>query len=264
MKRITVQVCIAAAVVMLASASFMVVVRAQPADTDYPVVVGQVLCDGVDTVPYPTAVQPLLSALTARTSIHAGPVPDTVRIGKDDIFHYPLLYFAGRSAFAPWSERVRAELRRYLRFGGTLLIDDASGIAASDFDTSIRREMAAIFPDTPLERLSADHTIYRSFYLFRARGQSTPAIGGRVLIVPYLEGVSVGDRTPVLYARNDLGGAWAADLLGNPLYRPAPGGRSQREDAIRLGINTVMYALTINYKKDAIHAETILKRRRMR
>ena len=164
----------------------------------------------------------------------------------------------------PWSAKDRETLARYLRFGGTLFIDDATGSPTSDFNKSVRREMEAIFPKYPLTRLDGDHTLFRSFYLFRPIGGNAPAIGGRVLAVPYMEGVTFNNRTPVIFSRNDLGGAWAADLMGRPLFLPTPGGRTQREDAIRFGINAVMYALTINYKKDLIHTETILKRRRVR
>ena len=117
--------------------------------------------------------------------------------------------------------------------------------------------MAALFPDAPLSVLDADHSIYRSFYLMRRT-----YFGGRVKSAPYLEGVTLGDLTPVLYSLNDAAGAWVRDPSGNFIFDVIPGGELQRRDAFKFGVNVVMYALTANYKKDAVHAKAILKRRR--
>jgi hypothetical protein len=47
---------------------------------------------------------------------------------------------------------------------------------------------------------------------------------------------------------------------GRALYPCTPGGEQQREQAIRFGVNLVMYALTGNYKNDQVHASALLKR----
>jgi hypothetical protein len=39
------------------------------------------------------------------------------------------------------------------------------------------------------------------------------------------------------------------------------GGATQREAAVRLGVNLVMYALCLDYKDDQVHAPFILRRR---
>jgi len=62
-----------------------------------------------------------------------------------------------------------------------------------------------------------------------------------------------------------LAGAWAYDPFGNWEYEVFPGGATQREWAIRLGVNMVFYGLTVNYKRDQVHVPFILKRwRRLR
>ena len=76
-----------------------------------------------------------------------------------------------------------------------------------------------------------------------------------------LEGVTVGDRVALLYSRHDLGGAWARDNLGTWEHSVVPGGEAQRERAIRLGVNVVMYALCLDYKDDQVHAPFIMRRR---
>ena len=77
---------------------------------------------------------------------------------------------------------------------------------------------------------------------------------------PYLEGIDVGNNTPLIYCHNDLGGAWERDQLGSWVYPCTPGGEEQRRAAFHVGINVVLYAMTGNYKEDLIHAPFIRKR----
>jgi len=93
----------------------------------------------------------------------------------------------------------------------------------------------------------------RSYYLLKR-------IGGRRMISPYLEGIMVGNTTPLIYCHNDLGGAWERDQLGSWVYPCTPGGEQQRKDAFHVGINLILYAMTENYKEDLIHAPFIRKR----
>src|SRR3990170_2632337 len=81
---------------------------------------------------------------------------------------------------------------------------------------------------------------------------------------PNLEGITFTDedRTPVIYSRNDLGGAWTEDEFGKWQFECIPGGETQREFAFRLGLNIIMYSLTGNYKKDQIHTPFIKRRQR--
>ena len=48
-------------------------------------------------------------------------------------------------------------------------------------------------------------------------------------------------------------GAWA--------FTCEPGGEAQRERAVRLRINPLMYALCTDYKADQVHIPFLLKRR---
>jgi hypothetical protein len=77
--------------------------------------------------------------------------------------------------------------------------------------------------------------------------ERAPARGG--------DGVS-----PVIIGGNDWAAAWAVDSEGRALNAVSPGGEEQREQAVRFGINVVMYALTGNYKTDQVHAPALLER----
>jgi hypothetical protein len=204
--------------------------------------------------PRPDAMRRLLWELTQRTSIEAS--LDVVPIEPADpkLFHYPFLYWAGSGASAALSDDEVRRIRRFLTYGGTLLVDSADADPGGAFDSSVRRDLTAILPRDKLGRIGNDHVIYKSFYLIDHQA-------GRVVRAPYLEGVFLEKRLAVIYTANDLGGAWARDAFGRWEYQVTPGGERQREMAFRLGVNLVMYALCLDYKEDLVHAPFILKRR---
>jgi hypothetical protein len=205
--------------------------------------------------PRPRDYQRLMSTLELRTSVTASYDRKVIKVGEADLFNFPFLYIAGDGGFEPFTEEERRKLRKYIKLGGTILIDDASGSQVSAFDSQIREDMKYILPEIPLARLPQDHVVYKSFYLLYSAS-------GRDIISPYLEGITFTDedRTAVFYSRNDLGGAWSEDEFGKWEFECIPGGESQRELAFRLGINIILYALTGNYKEDQIHVPFIKRR----
>ena len=218
--------------------------------------IGQVITPGGDWNPRPTAIRRLQWQLDLRTSIDAARDPVNLRLDDGRLHETPFLYLAGDRAFQPPSARELERLRRFLTFGGFLLIDNAEGRAGGPFDEAARRLVTALFPRGPaLEALSPEHVIYKSFYLV-----DRPA--GRVLASPVLEAVTIDKRATIVYSANDLGGAWERDDVGGWVHPCIPGGEAQREMAFRLGINLAMYALCLDYKEDQVHVPFILKRRR--
>jgi len=208
---------------------------------------------GGDAEPRPSARRRLAWEVRKRTSVATRLQPGMASFSDPSIFETPFLYWTGSDAFPPLSSQEVAGLRRFVEFGGFVLIDDAAPERDS-FDASVRRDLLRAFPSAPLRRVPADHTLYRSFYLV-----DRPV--GRVAGPGHLEGIMRGDRLAVVYARLDLGGAWARDNLGTWLHTVTPGGESQREAAIRLGVNVVMYALCLDYKDDQVHAPFLMRRR---
>lgn len=209
--------------------------------------------DGGNPRPRESAPRRLAWEVRKRTSIDTRLDPTRTRLDDPSIFETPFLYWTGDAAFEPLSEPEIAGLRRFLGFGGFVLVDDA---APEDrgFDASVRRDLARAMPDAPLARLPDAHTIYRSFYLLQRPE-------GRVADPDHLEAITIGDRIALLYSRHDLGGAWARDNLGTWEHAVVPGGEMQRERALRLGVNVVMYALCLDYKDDQVHAPFIMRRR---
>jgi hypothetical protein len=207
--------------------------------------------------PRPNALKRMARELGKRTSVDVEDEPAIVSPTSDAMHETPFLYLAGdRAMDLPSAAGIEA-LRRFLTFGGFMLIDSAEGATDGAFDGSVRKLISAIFPQPAkgLEIIPPDHVVFKSFYLL-----DKPV--GRLAIAPALEGVLHDDRLVCAYVANDLGGAWARDDFGNFDYPCEPGGEKQRELAVRMGVNLVMYALCLDYKSDQVHVPFIMKRRR--
>lgn len=204
----------------------------------------------------PNAWRRLLYELRQTTSVECR--TESVLISPEDpeLFEHPFAVLIGDGGFDEPSETAVEQLSRYLAYGGFLLIDDSTGRDDSDFDASVRALVQRLFPTRPISRLPTDHSIYRSFFLLRR-----PL--GRIDRYAWLEGVTVGDLTPLVYCRNDLSGALDRRADGRPAHAVVPGGEHQRREAIKLGLNLMMYSLTANYKKDQAHVRELMRQNRL-
>jgi len=214
---------------------------------------------GGEVGPRPGALRRLAREIEKRTSIDVQVEPAIVTPTSETLHETPFLYLAGeRELELPSAAGIEA-LRRFLTFGGFLLIDSAEGSTDGAFDGSVRKLIAAIFPTVGaakgLEIVPSDHVVYKSFYLL-----DRPL--GRLAIAPAMEAVVRDGRIVAAYVANDLGGAWTRDDFGNYDFPCEPGGERQRELAYRMGVNLVMYALCLDYKADQVHVPFIMKRRR--
>jgi hypothetical protein len=212
---------------------------------------------GGNSNPRPNALRRLLWEIEKRTSIEVELESPLVTPTADTLHETPVLYLAGDREFAlPSKEGIEA-LRRFLTFGGFLIIDSAEGSTDGAFDQSVRQLVEAIFPppQSALDVVSPDHVVYKSFYLL-----DRPL--GRLAISPMMEAVIRDERMVVAYVQNDLGGAWSRDNFGNYEFPCEPDGERQRELSFRIGVNLVMYALCLDYKTDQVHVPFIMRRRR--
>lgn len=207
--------------------------------------------------PRPTALRRLAWEIERRTSLVTIPEPVELRPTDPDLFRHPLLLLSGDRGFAPPSDAEVVRLRRFLTYGGFLLVDSAEGRASGRFDESVRKLLARVLPgDLPL-RVPDDHVLWKSFYLLRG-------VGGRILAANYIEAVERDRRLAVVYTQNDLCGALARDGFGRWEHEVIPGGESQREQAFRFAVNVVMYAFCLDYKTEQAHIDFILRTRRAR
>jgi len=116
-----------------------------------------------------------------------------------------MLVLSGDRAFPPWPEADVERLRRWVVYGGFLLVDDASDEGDDAFGASVRRELGRILPGSPITPVGDDHVLYRTFLPARwARGtaRSPDAV----------DGVERDGRLAVVVARQDLAGLGARQL----------------------------------------------------
>jgi hypothetical protein len=211
---------------------------------------------GEGTLSRPNAWKRLLYEVVQTTSVECE--PRAVQVSPDDpaLFAHPFSVIIGEGAFPRLSDEAVQQLSRYLSYGGFLLFDDTTGSESNPFEARVRELVRRLFPTRPLSPLPADHSLYRSFFLL-----DRPL--GRVATVPWLEGVTVGNLTPLVFMRNDLSGALDRGDDGRARHSVVPGGETQRREAIKLGINLVLYSLTANYKKDQAHVNQLMREGRL-
>lgn len=176
----------------------------------------------------PSSLPNLLKAINERTNIRAAPKEVVIELTNPDLYKYPYLYMTGHGIVRFTDEEVKI-LRNYLINGGFLHADDCYGM-----DSSFRKEMAKIFPDSPLIELPFDHPIYHSFYNFP---EGLPKIHEHDNKPAQGFGIFYNNRLVVFYSyETDLGDGWEdPDVHNDP--------PEKREQALRMGINIVVYAL---------------------
>jgi len=211
---------------------------------------------GQGTLSRPNAWKRLLYETIQTTSVECEPASVVVTPSEAALFAHPFTVLIGEDALPEVDDTALEQLSRYLSYGGFLLIDDTTGTDNSPFDDSVRQLVRRLFPTRPLSPLPADHSVYRSFFFV-----DQPV--GRVARSQVLEGVTVGNLTPLMYMRNDLSGALDRRDDGRDAQSVVPGGARQRREALKLGINLILYALTANYKKDQAHVRQLMREGRL-
>jgi hypothetical protein len=206
--------------------------------------------------PRPSALRRLAWELERRTSLVCSPDPIDVRATDPELFRHPFLLLSGDRGFAQPTDAEVVRLRRFLTFGGFMLIDSAEGRAGGGFDESVRHLLARVLPGDLPARVSDQHVLWKSFYVLHG-------VAGRIIAAPYLEAVERDRRLAVVYTQNDLCGALARDGFGRWEHDVVPGGEAQREQAFRFAVNLVMYSLCLDYKTEQAHIDFILRTRRV-
>ncbi|MCC7253487.1 DUF4159 domain-containing protein [Hyphomicrobium sp.] len=217
-----------------------------------------------------SGLEGLSRVLAVRTAVEPGePMP--VDIETDEIAFYPVLYWPVIASAKPLPQPALAKIDAYMKQGGMIIFDTrdyGSGLPAGTNlegrnGAALKRVLGAL--DVPrLEPVPEDHVLTKSFYLLR----SFPGRweGGQLWVeATDNDGDSRKARradgvTSIMITSNDFASAWALDGSGRPIYPVVPGGESQREMALRTGINIVMHALTGNYKADQVHVPALLER----
>ncbi len=193
--------------------------------------------------------------LEKRTSAPARRFPRAVKATDPLLLDGPFAYWSGTAGLSALDKAEIAGLRQFLSLGGLLVVDDADPDAGA-FGKDARREIARVLPDSAPIVVPSEHVLYRTFYLLKP-----PRPWGRAGTSATADAIVRGGQIRVLFLAHDLGGALAKNNLGTWEATVEPGGEKQRESAILFAVNIAMYALTTNYKDDAVHAPFLLKRK---
>ena len=121
--------------------------------------------------PRPSALRRLAWEIERRTSLVTLPDPVELRATDPELFRHPFLVLSGDRGFAPPPDAEVVRLRRFLTYGGFLLIDSAEGRASGRFDESVRKLLARALPGDLPARVADDHVIWKSFYVLQRRGR---------------------------------------------------------------------------------------------
>lgn len=201
--------------------------------------------------PRPSALARLSYELEKRTSVEADVQTADVEPKARNLYEFPMVFMSAGAAINGISQEASDNIKSYLLNGGFIVIDSS----LPEADESIRKFIAAMFPQDGLKKISFDDVLFKTFYLLNAPY-------GRRASPAYIEGVVRDNRIILLYSQLDLMGALARDAFGNWEYPLENETGEERELAIRFGVNLVMYALCFDYKNDAVHLPFIMKRRR--
>lgn len=189
----------------------------------------------------PRALQNLLVALNDMVGLAASTKKNSLVATDSDLYKYPIVYMHGRTAFT-LSDREIERLREHLDRGAVLFADACCGAPA--FDASFRALVRSLYPDEDFQRIPPGHELFTSAIghdLSQVR-RRVPGLGDGPLAMdvqvgePFLEGVEVDGRYPVVYSKYDISCALekqsSAACAG---YLP--------EDALKIAINVVLYAM---------------------
>jgi len=148
----------------------------------------------------------------------------------------PILFRSGHYNFS-YTPEQRKRLRDFMLAGGMVIYN--TGLGSAPFYRSAKRELALIFPEQPVQRLSSDHPIFHAYYDVD-RVQYSPGVfkSGFKGSEPWFDGVEINCRVVALVSRWGMAIGWQGTVEDDyQAYRP--------ESARRLGVNIFSYAFAM-------------------
>ncbi len=175
-------------------------------------------------------------------------VPITLKLTDEALFDYPFLYMIEPGALV-FSEEEVVALRRYLKNGGFLMVDDFWGDYAYQ---NFYREIKRVFPDREPEELPLSHKIFQCVYQLKEKpqvpgidawlysGQSWENHGPGSRDVHFLGISDDQGRLMVIICHNtDLGDGWEREGEDPGFFK-----EFSEKKSYPMGINIVTYAMT--------------------
>lgn len=145
----------------------------------------------------------------------------------------PILYRSGHYNYS-YTPEQRKRLREYALAGGMLVYN--TGLGSAPFYRSTIKELAAIFPEQPAQRLTSDHPIFHSYYDMD-HVKYCPGVrkSGYVGDEPWFDAVEINCRVVALVSRWCLAVGWEDKVEPDfQAYEPS--------SAKKLGVNIFSYS----------------------
>jgi hypothetical protein len=184
----------------------------------------------------PAIQNSLLRGLKENTAIDVDYAPHTVALDEARTGQYPLLFMTGHYDFQ--LNKAEAEgLANYVQRGGMLVATAAAGL--KPFDRAFRREIKKVFPNGDLLKLPPTFPLFVGGWNAIERITYTPTAlrDNPTLEFPEFYGYFHEGRLAILYSPYDL-------MSGVNRESNAYAKGVADDDALRLCINTITYALS--------------------
>lgn len=155
-----------------------------------------------------------------------------VPLESDEVFKYPFGYISEPGMMTLTDKEVK-NFREFVERGGFVMLDDFDN--ARQWEV-MKENLDRVFPDRQMVHLKGDHNILRTYYDIDSLYVQSPYDVGAPA---EFWGISdeAGNLQVMICFNNDVGDFW--ELIDQPTYAVRPS-----KEALRLGINFVMYAMT--------------------
>jgi hypothetical protein len=177
----------------------------------------------------PSIIPNMLGFLRAHAALATSKDEARVALMDEELFSYPFLFMTGHGRIF-FTQQEAARLRTYLTNGGFLFADDDYGM-----DEHFRREIKKVFPDKELIEVPFSHPLFQAPFAFP---KGLPKIHEHDGGPPQGFACFHEGRMVLFYAFNtNISDGWAdPDVHHDPA--------EVREQALRMGMNIIVYALT--------------------
>ena len=177
----------------------------------------------------------VIDSVARYTSLPVRATGVIVPLASRELLRYPLVFLTGHLPVR-FTGAERATLAEFCARGGLLFVDDHNHDLDGAFHKTAVEEIGRAI--APLQELSNDHALFRSFFTF---DDGPPTTGhelngwGDNIVHRHLLAVQRDDRLSVLYSNKDYSSEWN--------YHPE-NKRFLSVDNTKFAVNVVVYALT--------------------
>lgn len=182
---------------------------------------------GGDWYGNPSSLSNLVEFCNRELGMDISPRYEIVEAGSPELLNYPFVHMTGHGN-VEWNSEERENIKRWLRGGGFLHIDDNYGM-----DPYIRPQLQNLFNDAELTEIGANHPIFEAPY---SLPDGLPKIHEHDGNSPQAFGIFLDGRLAVFYTfEADLGDGWEDPEVHNDPVEI-------RQKALQMGANLISYA----------------------